>query len=87
MGGGAPGKRYVLTVIDHFSRYINYYPITSRTAESVIKSLNEFVDYYGPPRTLLTDNAREFCSGTVRQWCDDNGIKLVHFFDLIPPTR
>ncbi len=33
MGGGAPGKRDVLTVIDHFSRYVNYYPITSRTAE------------------------------------------------------
>ncbi len=64
MGGGAPGERYVLTVIDHFSRYVNYCPIASRTADSVMKSLNEFVGYFGPPRTLLTDNAREFCSNS-----------------------
>ncbi len=78
MGGGAPGRRYVLTVIDHFSRSVNFYPMNTRTSVSVIQHLNTFIDSYGIPQTLLADNASEFCSEDFRNWCHENGIKLVH---------
>ncbi len=78
MGSGALGYRYVLTVIDHISRFVNFYPLTARTAETVIKKLDMLVDSYGTPRVLLTDNAREFCSDTLKIWCRENGVKLVH---------
>ncbi len=37
MGSGAPGHKYVLTVIDHFSRFVNLYPMSTRTADNVVK--------------------------------------------------
>ncbi len=36
------------------------------------------MEAYGNPRVLLTDNAREFCSGVLRDWCRENSIRLVH---------
>ncbi len=43
MGSGAIGKKYVLTVIDHFSRFVNLYPMLARTAESVLSKLDMVV--------------------------------------------
>ncbi len=37
MGSAAGEQKYVLTVIDHFSRFVNLYPMSSRTAENVVR--------------------------------------------------
>ncbi len=68
----------MLTVIDHFSSFVNLYPMSTRTAESVISKLEMIVEAYGAPRILLTDNAREFGSEKLKAWCRENGIRLVH---------
>ncbi len=36
------------------------------------------VEAYGAPRLLLADNAREFTSDRLKEWCRENGIKIVH---------
>ncbi len=78
MGSGAIGQKYVLTVIDHFSQFVNLYPMSTRTAESVISKLDMVVEAYGAPRVLLADNAREFCSEKLKAWSRENGIRLIH---------
>ncbi len=78
MGSGAVGQKYVLTVIDHFSRFVNLYPMSARTAESVVNKLDMVIEAYGAPRVLLADNAREFCSERLRAWYRENGVRLVH---------
>ncbi len=78
MGSGAIGQKYVLTVIDHFSRLVNLYPMSTRMAESVVSKLDMVVETYGAPRVLLADNAREVCSEKLKAWCRENGIRLVH---------
>ncbi len=78
MGSATTSHRYVLTVLDHFSRFVNFYPKSTRTAESVVSKLDVVTESYGNPRVLLTDNAREFCSVVLRNWCRENGVKLVH---------
>ncbi len=60
MGSGAISQKYVLTVIDHFTRFFNLYPMSARTAESVVSKLDMVVEAYGAPRVLLSDNARYF---------------------------
>ncbi len=50
MGSGAIGQKYVSTIIDHFSRFVNLYPMSTRTAESVISKLEMVVEAYGAPR-------------------------------------
>ncbi len=44
MGSGALGHKYVLTVIDHFSRFVNLYPMSTRTADNVVKKLDMVVE-------------------------------------------
>ncbi len=38
LGNGARGHKYVLTVIDHFSRFVNLFPMSTRTADNVVKN-------------------------------------------------
>ncbi len=78
MGSGAIGQKYVLTVIDHISRFVNFYPISTRTAEGVISELDMVAEACGAPRVLLADNAREFSSEKLKAWCREKGIRLVH---------
>ncbi len=78
VGSGTTSHRYVLTVIDNFSQFVNFYPMSTRTAESVVSKLGVVIESYGNPRVLLMDNAREFCSDVLRNWCRENGVKLVH---------
>ncbi len=49
MGSGAIGQKYVLTVVDHFLRFVSIYPMSTRTAESVISKLYMVVEAYGLP--------------------------------------
>ncbi len=78
MGGGVVGQRYVLTVIDHYSRFVTFYPLKSRTMEQILMKLDTLIHVIAAPRTLLTDNAREFCAEPLKWWSRENGIKLVH---------
>ncbi len=78
MGSGAIGQKYVLTIISHFSGFVNLYPRSARKAESVVSKLDMVVEAYGAPRVLLADNAREFCSERLTTWCRENGVRLLH---------
>ncbi len=62
MGGGVVGQRYFLTVIEHYSRFVTFYPRKSRTTEQILMKLDTLIEVIGAPRTLLTDNTREFCA-------------------------
>ncbi len=46
IGSGAIGQKYVLTVVDNFSRFVNMYPMSTITAESVIGKLETVVEAY-----------------------------------------
>ncbi len=74
LGSISLSHKYVLTVIDHSSRFVNLFPMAMRIADNVVKHLEMVVEAYGPPRVLLTDNAREFKSDKLKEWCRENGI-------------
>ncbi len=78
MGSGALDHKFVLTVMDHFSRFVKLYPMSMRTADNVVKQLEMVVESYGAPIVLLTNNARKFRSERLKDWCRENVIKLVH---------
>lgn len=84
MGGNVMGNRCVLTIIDHFSRFVNFYPPSSRTQEGVLKILDTFTDNYGTAKTLLIDNASVLFGnyeGVVQEeWYQTN------IFHPVPPT-
>lgn len=72
------GYRYVLTIIDHYSRYVKFLKLRSRMAEDVGRNLELYMGDFGAPKMLLTDNAREFHAAQIKDLCRNNGTKIVY---------
>ena len=72
------GNQYVLSVIDGFSKWAELLPTRQATAEVVCTRLTEQLwSRYGPPATIVTDNARCFTSERFRHMCLAWGIHHV----------
>jgi len=57
------GNEYLLTVIDHFTRYPLAIPIPNRSLSTVVSALyTNLFTVFGPPRVLLSDCERSFVS-------------------------
>ena len=57
------GRRFILTIIDCFSRYTILVPLKDHTAVTVGKALYEnVIGYFGVPRGILSDRGAEFRS-------------------------
>lgn len=61
-------KFYVLTIIDHYSRYLEAIPLNNCTSQSIIHSLNEYFGRFGIAKILLSDNGTYFCSAEFNQF-------------------
>ncbi len=41
LGSGSLSHKYILSVMDHFSRFVNLFPMATRTADSVVKKIRD----------------------------------------------
>ena len=58
---GRKGERFILLVIDCFSRYLILIPIKDHNATSVSQApFKRVVGYFGCPRKILSDRGTEF---------------------------
>lgn len=82
--GPLPDGRYILVVIDYFSRF-QLIEFMNRTSTSeVIKFLEEAFSYYGNPASLICDNATYYTSQEFKEFCEENGIELIHSIPYWP---
>ena len=64
------GHKYILTIIDHFSRYLVMVPLKNQTAETVAKKLNrKYISIFGVPNIVLTDQGTNFLSNLMSDIC------------------
>ena len=64
--GSKKGERYILSIIDCFSKYLILVPLRDHSAPSVSKALYErVIGYFECPRRILSDWGTEF---TGRIW-------------------
>ena len=62
------GERYILSIIDCFTKYLILVPLKDHTASTVSKALFErVIGYFGCRRKILSDRGTEF---TGRIWTD-----------------
>ncbi len=57
---GTQGCRYVLTVLDHYSRYTKLYPLKLKNMEEVREAFMGSLADFGTPRVVLLGNGGEF---------------------------
>ena len=68
-------NRYILTLIDHFTKHAETYPLQDQEAATVARVfLNEFVGRYRVPYILHTDQGTNFESNLFKVLCKTLGI-------------
>lgn len=69
------GTRYLLTVIDCFSRKAVAIPMKKKTQENSINAFKKAFKILGYPQKLQTDQGSEFIAGSVRKYLEEKRIK------------
>ena len=75
---GRQGNRYVLSVVDHFSRYVKFYPLTSKHSHNIVEALRSYVTDYGAPESIVLDNGGEFTSQVFQRFAQRHAIHLYY---------
>ena len=63
------GNRYMLTVMDSFSKWAEAYPIRNHHADTIARQLVNHFPRFGVPRQLLSDRGPEFESLLFAELC------------------
>ena len=72
------GYSYLLTAVDRFTRWPVAIPMEDMTAQSVVDSFAYgWIQHFGVPATVTSDNGVQFTSDTFKQLADIWGIKTL----------
>jgi len=72
------GFKYILTVIDRFSRWFTATPLKEITTEATIEALmNGWIQHFGCPVSVVTDQGGQFTGNVWKQFMSVLGIKHV----------
>ena len=68
-------KRFLLVIVDYFTRWIELFPLHSTTSTQIADILtNEVFTRYGLPKFILSDNGPQFVSNMFKSFCETLGI-------------
>ena len=73
----ASGHRYVLTMMDMFSKYPEAIPLKKVDNEAVLEGMLEIFSRHGIPGTILTDQGSVFMSKLTKAVCQTLGIDQI----------
>jgi transposase InsO family protein len=70
------GNRYILLVTDHFSKWVEIFPIPNQTAATIAeKILEEVIGRLGCPLTIHSDQGSNYESAIIKELCQLLEIK------------
>ena len=69
--------KYILNIIDHFSKYLVSYLINKKDASVIVEKLKLYFIKYGIPKQIGTDNGSEFVNKKVINLLANNNIEFV----------
>lgn len=79
--------KYILTIVDHFSRYLWAYPLIQNSTESVINCLHSLFSSGSVPVRILTDNAQNFTSSKLHTFLKKYSVKQTFTSPYRPQTN
>jgi transposase InsO family protein len=82
------GNRYLLTFIDHFSRYPEAIPLPRQDAPTVARALvTEIFSRLGCPRTISSDKGTNFMSELFQEVCKLLQVKRINSTSFNPQMQ
>lgn len=67
-------NRYILIIVDAFTKFVILLPCKMLNASGLISHLNNFVMLFGIPRKIVSDKGSNFTSEDFRKFCVSHGI-------------
>lgn len=74
----ACGYKYVLDIIDVFSKWMFSYPLLHKSAEEILICLRKYIISFGRFNKLQTDNGLEFKNMIINNFCIENSIERLY---------
>ena len=76
------GIRYLLCVVDLFSRYAFVILLKSKTGSAVVDAFEEILNKTGrKPNNIWVDQGKEFCIKDIKSWLVDRGIGMYSTYN------
>ena len=85
--GGTHKQKYLLVMVDKFTKWIEAKPVKTPESGPVIDFISGVVHRYGVPHSIITDNGTNFTADEVKLWCKNMGIKLDYASVYHPQTN
>ena len=85
--GGSQKNKYLLGMVDKFTKWIEAKPVKMAESGPVIDFISGVVHRFGVPHSISTDNGTNFMADKVKLWCKNMGIKLDYASVYHPQTN
>ncbi|RMB97712.1 hypothetical protein DUI87_25711 [Hirundo rustica rustica] len=81
------GKRYVLTMVEATTGWLETYPVPHATARNTILGLEKQVLWrHGTPERIKSDNGTHFKNGLINTWAREHGIEWIYHIPYHAPA-
>ena len=81
------GNRYILTIQDFGTRYLEALPLKKADAKTTCRKLVECFARFGFPKKLLTDNGSNFIAKVTKKMLTENGITHIRASPYHPQSN
>jgi hypothetical protein len=82
------GNKYVLVVMDHYTRFVEMFALPDKSAKTVGRCLlTEIFTRYGWPEAILNDNGAEFDNALIAELCGLGATKQMFTSPYHPETN
>lgn len=68
------GNKYILTFVDHFTKYIRLYAVPDVTARTTAEKFLDFISIFGLCNKLLSDKGKAYTAELFRNLCARLGV-------------
>ncbi|XP_060859475.1 uncharacterized protein LOC132936742 [Metopolophium dirhodum] len=85
---GQGGCRYILAILDLFSKYVKLYPLKRATTDTIVKRIvTDYIPTVGLFQKILTDNGTQFTSHKWSRIMEGLKVKIVHTTGYHPESN
>ena len=78
----------MIDIIDHFTKYLWFYPVKNNNAENGLYCIKNFCTMVvGYPKILQSDNGSEYKNYIIKNFCIKNNIKKIFSAPCHPETN